>query len=838
MKDKFQMSSMGELTFFLGLQVKQKQDGIIISQDNYVAKILRKFGLTNRKSANTPIDTEKPLLKDPDGEDVHVTPKASHLHPVKRIFSDYAGASLDRKSTTRGCQFLGCRLISWQCKKHTVVATTSTEAEYVAATSCCDQVLWIQNQLLDCGGEIAELDADDDITLEEVAAEVTKDADDDEAEPTELKELIELVTTAKLMTKVVTAAATTITATSMPKASAAKRRKGVVIRDPEEIATPSVIVHSESKSKDKGKGIIVEEPKPLKKQAQIEQDEAYARELEAELNANINWNEVIEQVKRKEKQDITVMRYQALKRKPQTEAQARKNMMVYLKNIALEKGEEELEEEASKQSKRKSETSEEKAAKKHKLDEKVKDLKTHLQIVPNDEDVVYPEATPLALKPSLAKLKTYMLRGPIIKVVILTNLKMNTALSSGLGTLPSNTITNPKEDLKVITTRSENAYKGPTIPTTSSPPKVVEHETEVTKDTVPPTNNESTKDVQPSVVQIETPIPNSEPVVPVDEPFVAPVSAPKPSQNLSIPYPSRLHDQKLRDKTNDQKEKIFKIFKDLDFNISFSDALILMPKTPLNEHCSAVLLKKLPEKLGDPSKFLIPCDFQGMDECLALADLGASINLMPLSMWNKISLPELSPTCMTLELADRLISCLVRVTEDVFVKVGTFHFPADFVVVDFDADPRVPLILGRSFLKIEKALIDVYEGELTLRVGKEAVTFNLDQTLRYSTNYDAMSVNQIDLIDVACEEYSQEVLGFSMSGNPTPSTKPIISNSSPTLTPFEDSDFLLEETDAFLAINNEPMSPEFDDSYYDSEGDILLLEKFLNDDPSSPPLPP
>nr|GEY23685.1 reverse transcriptase domain-containing protein [Tanacetum cinerariifolium] len=324
------------------------------------------------------------------------------------------------------------------------------------------------------------------------------------------------------------------------------------------------------------------------------------------------------------------------------------------------------------------------------------------------------------------------------------------------------------------------------------------------------------------------------------------------------PIPQPLHDQKLCDKANDQKEKFFKIFQDLNFNISFTDALILMPKfgptikslltnkdklfklarTSLNEHYSAVLLKKLLEKLGDPGKFLIPCDFLEIDECLTLADLGESINLMPLSRWNKLSLSELSPTCMTLELADRSISHPVGVTEDVFVKVGTFHFPADFVVVDFDADPRVPLILKRSFLKTGRSLIDVYKGELTLHVGKEAVTFNLDQTSRYSTNYDAMSVNRIDLMDVACEEYSQEVIGFFVSGNPTPSTEPIISNSSPTLTPFGDSDFLLEETDAFLAINDVPISLEIDDHYYHSEGDILLLEEFLNDDPSSPPLPP
>ncbi|GJX67166.1 hypothetical protein Tco_0302893 [Tanacetum coccineum] len=380
-------------------------------------------------------------------------------------------------------------------------------------------------------------------------------------------------------------------------------------------------------------------------------------------------------------------------------------------------------------------------------------------------------------------------------------MKMNTASSSGSGTLPSNTITNPREDLKGR-----------------------KRETKVTKDTVPPTNNGSTKDVQPPVVQVKTQAPNFEPVVaPVVEPLKALVSAPKPNPKPSIPYPSRLNDQKLREKANNQMEKFFQIFQDLHFDISFADAFILMPKfastiksllsnkeiffelarTLLNEHCSAVLLKKLPEKLGDPSKFLIPCDFPGMDVCLALADLGASINLMPLFVWKKLSLPELTPT-----------------------------------FVDFEADPRVPLILGRSFLKILRALIDVYDGELTLRVNNEAVTFNLDQTMRYSSKYDDISVNRIDVIDVACEEYSQEVLGFSVSGNPTPTLDLIISTSSPILTPFGDRDFLLEETDAFLAIEDEPISPEIDDSYYDSEVDILLLEKFINNDPSSPPLPP
>ncbi|GJW62424.1 reverse transcriptase domain-containing protein [Tanacetum coccineum] len=403
----------------------------------------------------------------------------------------------------------------------------------------------------------------------------------------------------------------------------------------------------------------------------------------------------------------------------------------------------------------------------------------------------------------------------------------NTASSSNSGSLPSNTVTNPKEDLKGITTISGIAYQGPRIPTSS--PRVVERRTEVTKDTIFPTNKEITEDVQPPVVPVKK-------QNPVSKPDVALVSAPMPNPKLSIPYPSRQNDEKHRENANEQKEKFYEIFKDMSFEISFMDALTLMPKfastlkalignkeklsemarTPLNEHCSAVILNKLPKKLGDPGRFLIPCKFPRMDECLALEDLGASINLMPFSVWKKHNLPNLTPTCMTLELAD-----------------------PDFVVVDFEPDPRVPLILGRCFLKTSRALIDVYEGELTLRVGNEAITYNLDQTSRYSVNYNDMTANRIDVVELACEEYSQEVLGFSdviASGNPTPGYDPIVSNSSPTLTPFGDSDFLLlEEADAFLALADDPTSPEVDESYYDPEGDILILEALLNSDPSPPP---
>nr|GFB78316.1 reverse transcriptase domain-containing protein [Tanacetum cinerariifolium] len=180
--------------------------------------------------------------------------------------------------------------------------------------------------------------------------------------------------------------------------------------------------------------------------------------------------------------------------------------------------------------------------------------------------------------------------------------------------------------------------------------------------------------------------------------------------------------------------------------------------------------------------------------------LGASINLMPFFVWEALSLPELTPTCMTLKLADRSVSKPIGITKDVSFKVGVFQFPADFVVVDFEPDPRVPLILGRCFLKTSRALIDVHKGELTLRIGKEAITYNLDQTV-----------------------------------SPTPDDDPIVSTTSPTLTPFGDSDFLLfEEADAFLGLEDDSDSPKINPFNYDPEGDILLLEAILNSEPLLP----
>nr|GEZ50121.1 DNA-directed DNA polymerase [Tanacetum cinerariifolium] len=334
--------------------------------------------------------------------------------------------------------------------------------------------------------------------------------------------------------------------------------------------------------------------------------------------------------------------------------------------------------------------------------------------------------------------------------------------------------------------------------------------TEVTKDQVQTPSSQSTALVQPPVIQYET-------QTPVSEPIFAPVNALTPNLKSSIPYPLRRDNERRRDQANEQIKKFYKILTDISFKISFTDALILLPKfastlkalignkeklsemarTSMNEHCSAVILNKFPRKLGDPDKFLIPCEFPGMDECLALADLGASINPMPLYVWEGLSLLKLTPTCMTFKLTDRSVSKPIGIAKDVSVKVGVFHFPVDFVVVDFEPDPRVSLILGWCFLKTGRALIDVDKGELTLRIRNEAITYNLDQTTRYSANYNQIKANKIGV-------YSQEVLGFSdvtVSGNPTPYDDPIVSTTSATLTPFGDSDFLLfEEADAFLEL--------------------------------------
>ncbi|GJR13092.1 reverse transcriptase domain-containing protein [Tanacetum coccineum] len=215
-----------------------------------------------------------------------------------------------------------------------------------------------------------------------------------------------------------------------------------------------------------------------------------------------------------------------------------------------------------------------------------------------------------------------------------------------------------------------------------------------------------------------------------------------------------------------------------------------------------------------------------MDVCHALVDLGPSINLMPLSIWKNLSLPELTPTRMTIELADRSITRPKGVAEDVFVKVGSFHFPTDFVVVDFEVDHRVSLILGRSFLRTGRNLIDVYEGELILRNGDERLIFHVDKHPQKHANE---SIKIINFIDVSCEDSFGEVLRLKklnhfLSGSTTP-----LSDSSPSLTFFKTSDSFLKEFTDELALLD-PFPPGNED--VDVEAELREIELFLNRDPS------
>nr|GEV60411.1 hypothetical protein [Tanacetum cinerariifolium] len=622
MKDKFQMSSMGELTFFLGLQVKQKKDGIFISQDKYVAEILRKFGLTKGKSASTPIDTEKPLVKDPDVKRIfrylkgkpHLglwNPKDSPFNlvaysdmtmlvndvtrlqalvdkkkvvvteatirevlrlddaegidclPNEEIFIELARMGYEKPSTKLTfykaffssqwkflihtiLQSMSAKRTSWNefsSAMASIVICLSTEIEeegdadkHVEDVTADDdaqgddtvvhrevltvtqepsissptlptpppqppqdlpstsqaleitklkkrvkklekgnkvRVLKLQrlkrvgtSQRIDTsddtkmdvesnqGRMIDEMDKDDAVVLMDEKEEQKKveeakiDESAQEDKPTEVQAVVDVVTTAKLITEVVTAVSETVTAasaiisTAEPQvpaviitvapakvvAAPSRRKKRVVIRDPKEESTTSSIISTEPKSKDKGKRIMVEEPKPLKKKQQIELDKEYARKLHDELNKDIDWDVVINHVKLKAKEDPSIKIYQAIKRKPQTEAQARKNMMMYLKNVAgfrldyfkgmsydeihlifrakfnsnvdflLKTKEQMKEEEESRALQTSNETPAEKATKRRKLNKEVEDLKRHLEIVPDEDNDVCTEVIPLARK--------------------------------------------------------------------------------------------------------------------------------------------------------------------------------------------------------------------------------------------------------------------------------------------------------------------------------------------------------------------------------------------------------------------------------------------------------
>ncbi|GJX98907.1 reverse transcriptase domain-containing protein [Tanacetum coccineum] len=269
--------------------------------------------------------------------------------------------------------------------------------------------------------------------------------------------------------------------------------------------------------------------------------------------------------------------------------------------------------------------------------------------------------------------------------------------------------------------------------------------------------------------------------------------------------------------------------------LSNKEKLIELANTPVSENCSAVILKKLPEKLGDPGKFLIPCDFNEL-KCKALADLGASINLMPLSVWKELGLPELISTQMTLELANRDICTPKEIARDVFVPVGKFTFPADFVIVDYESDPRVPLILGRPFLWTARALIDVHGEEMILHDGNERLILNMrNETSSYSNEPHQESINMIDIYNVSHEEILKDLFSTNHpSGNPTSS---LISHTNLTSSEVNDDIFDPEEDiiENLLNLDKTKNLPPYHDNQL-SGNPTPILEPGTKSSSSSPTL--
>nr|GEV56500.1 hypothetical protein [Tanacetum cinerariifolium] len=313
-------------------------------------------------------------------------------------------------------------------------------------------------------------------------------------------------------------------------------------------------------------------------------------------------------------------------------------------------------------------------------------------------------------------------------------LQMNTPSTSGSGSLPRNTVANPKGELKAITTRSGLVTNGPIVPT---PPKSVTPEVgeRVEETYTDPDLAEYTIKVPPPSIQKYKP--------PCQRDFIVHT---RDSPFPNIPYPSRM----LKPKQQEKDEKMLKAL------LSNKEKLQELANTPLNENCPAVILKKLPEKLRDPGKFLIPCGFSEL-KCKSLADLGASINLMPLSVWKELAV---------------------------------------FVVVDYKSDPRVPLILGRPFLRTAHALIDVYGEEMILRDGNKRLTLNMKHdTASYFNHPQRESVNLINIFNVSSEDFLEVSVSNKPSGNPT------------------------------FSFHQELTSPEVTHDIHDSEGCNVLSEK-------------
>ncbi|GJV58493.1 reverse transcriptase domain-containing protein [Tanacetum coccineum] len=492
----------------------------------------------------------------------------------------------------------------------------------------------------------------------------------------------------------------------------------------------------------------------------------------------------------------------------------------------------------------------------------------------------------------------------------------NTASSSNSGTLPSQTVTNPHEHVNAITTRSGKTCEGPMTPlvptpVVSIPSKEPEQNPKTSMDKVQKPSLESTAQVPPpeeeESIFMEIPKPKAKKTVNIE--IQEPNSPDPDSYQSKLPYPERM---KVRenDKPSAQHSRFLKIFKQLRLEIGLKDALIEMPKfnkwlssllrnkekleeiaiTTVNAECSAIIMNKVPEKLEDPGKFLIPCALQELDRTNALADSGASINLLPHSIYKQLGLGALTPTRMTLELANRSITHPMGIAEDVVVRVDGFTFLADFVVVNFEPDPRVPIILGRPFLRTAKALIDLYEEKLTLRVGSDELVFYAKKSEKSKNKQFAHAISVIDFSkdepfsgsttnhsdtlppssspvktsdnleefadeltplkkDVHFQVYSNPLFEFddnftssnvnplfnemdvdveNKNSNVSDSDEPVLlntplSNKDECFAPEDD----IDEIDAFLAME---VSSNFEEGYFDSEGDVTFLDNLLSDD--------
>ncbi|GKD99894.1 reverse transcriptase domain-containing protein, partial [Tanacetum coccineum] len=481
----------------------------------------------------------------------------------------------------------------------------------------------------------------------------------------------------------------------------------------------------------------------------------------------------------------------------------------------------------------------------------------------------------------------------------------NTASSSNSGTLPSQTVTNPREHVNAITTRSGKTCEGPSTPlvptpVVSTPLKEPEQNPETSMDKVQKPGLESTAQVPPpedhDSIFIEILKPKAKKTV------QEPNSLEPNSYQPKLPYPERMK-VKEKDTPSAQQSRCMKLFKQLRLEIGLKDVLIEMPKfnkwlstllrnkeklediaiTTVNAECSAIILNKVPEKLEDPGKFLIPCALQELDRTNALADSGASINLLPHSIYKQLRLGALKPTRMTLKLANRSVTHPMGIVEDVVVRVDGFTFLADFVVVNFEPDPRVPVILGRPFLRTVKALIDLYEEKLTLRVGSDELVFYAEKSKKSKNKQFAHAISVIDFskdepfsgsttnhsdalppspspvkTSDNLEEFVDELTllkkgvheeNFQVYSNPlfefddnfnSSNENPLFnemvedvenedSNVSNSDKPDECSDpeVDIDEIDAFLAME---VSSNFEEVYYDSEGDVIFLESLLSDD--------